>query len=155
MEPIQNDIKQSDKQRYVDAWFDSLSTASKEYDKEFDSKITYIGAGVIALSIAFASRDSTLPLRCINLFIIGEIFAIGAVVLNLASFTISKILTRKYQNIVAKYIGQGYKGSLKPAVDQQEVVLYVIILCYNIFCLISLIVGIIFISIFVFKNLPS
>lgn len=137
----------------VDKWFDSLSDACLDYDKEFDSKITYIGAGVIALSIAFATKGDSTPCECRSLFIAGEILAVTAVILNLLSFPISKIFARYYQNIVSRYIDTGYEGELKPDIDTQEKKMYRTILYYNILCLALLIAGIICICVFVFNNL--
>lgn len=137
----------------VDKWFDSLSDACLDYDKEFDSKITYIGAGVIALSIAFATKGGNTPAECRCLFIVGEILAVTAVILNLLSFPISKIFARYYQNVVSRYIDMDYEGELNPDIDTQEKKMYRTILYYNILCLALLIAGIICICVFVFNNL--
>lgn len=142
-----------DEQQRVNEWFDSLTNANRDYDKGFDSKITYIGAGVIALSIAFATHGDNAPSEGKSLFITGEIMAIFAVILNLLSFPLSKIYARHYQDIVSEYIKTGYEGELIPDIDTQEKNLYKVILYYNLFCFVLLVLGIICICIYVFNNL--
>lgn len=136
----------------IDKWFDSLTEASLNYDREFDSKITYIGAGAIALSIAFAT-DADLSYLCQRYFIAGEIGMTAGVVLNLISFPLSKILARHYYNIVSDYRKNGCKGDLKPNIDIQEKRMYRSILYYNLFCLLFFVAGVVCTCIYVFNNL--
>lgn len=129
---------------FLDRWFDNLTDAWAENQKEFDKRVTYIGSGTVAISIAFVSRDDFV---CTTWFFIGECSVILSVILNFLSFLLVNIVMRHCQN---KLNESGNDGSI---IEKQESIVYRCIMWINLLCVALLTTGIVLIASNIFNGL--
>lgn len=124
----------------------SLQDTITACEKEFDYRATYLSAGAIALTLAFISSDRFATTAWNGFLIIGILFEIGALIMNLQSFFYTKRLCRKEMNIIDNTPEDKldlYKSALNRVKE---------IDCYNKWTNIILVTGIFLLTIFVTIN---
>lgn len=81
---------------YLKGHFEKLNSITSLYDRDFDSKLTYIGCGAIVLSFTFFSTKGLLGFEtCSWKFIWGEVLLIASIILHLTSFLAFKCIIRR------------------------------------------------------------
>lgn len=76
--------------------FEKLNSITSLYDRDFDSKLTYIGCGAVVLSFTFFSSKGLSGFEtCSRSFIWGEMLLITSIILHLTSFLVFKCIIRR------------------------------------------------------------
>lgn len=125
-----------DQKREINNWHKSLAQNCVYSDEQIDSKITYVGAGAIAISMSSSGDYKTSIIFC---FGIGLMLL--SIIVNLISQPVATCLSRKYMKITGAYIRNEYKGILQPSIEEQIGMISLPINMMNWFSVICLCVG--------------
>lgn len=132
-------------------WYNTLSNSNSKFDDFFDNKLSYIGTGIVALSMSFTEKARAYSPKW--LIITGCILVSASVIINLLSFLSSRRKCDKYIEQMNCYLKGDKKGFMNPSVDEQTRILKIHGYIFNWICFILLFLGAIFISIFIYINL--
>jgi hypothetical protein len=142
-----NSISKEDKE-YAESLHDNIFEAIMKDEASFETKITYISSGAIAMFFTYiTSRDSALI--CMTIAILGLAFLSLCLLSNIASYLVGKVVMRKGTNELRKYIEQSVPTNTYDIINSINQRVDAWNWCSSIF----LFLGISFVATFIFINI--
>lgn len=135
--------------------FDNLNDLSESCDRDFDTKLTYIGAGAVALLFSFATTlDFSGVSSCLrHLFIVGISLLSSSVVAQITAFLVLKclVLAQQKEHIKLMNDKKMSESNKRKIMNNRDWTLLKVSHAINWFVLLLFLSGVICTFIFIFK----